>query len=43
MRVTHYCINIVCGKEGFGSGALIRVVHELRRFYLTGSVYVSKK
>ena len=25
------------------SGALIWAVHELRRFYLTGNVYVSKK
>lgn len=25
----HYCCNIVCGKEGFGSGALIRAVEPL--------------
>lgn len=25
----HFCCNIVCGKEGFGSGALIRAVEPL--------------
>lgn len=25
----HYCCNIVCGKEGFGSGALIRAVEPI--------------
>ena len=25
----HYCMNIVCGKEGFGSGALIRAVEPI--------------
>ncbi len=25
----HYCFNIVCGKEGFGSGVLIRAVEPL--------------
>ena len=32
MRVTHYCMNIVCGKEGFGSGALIRAVEPIEGY-----------
>ena len=28
----HYCINIVCGKEGFGSGALIRAVEPIEGY-----------